>query len=65
MKRKEAPGTIYGDFEIIDRDEEKTKIKQRAFYNVRCIKCGNIKNISGTDLRNRCNTCQLCKKQEY
>ena len=62
-KIEEQIGNIYEDFQIIEKDIEKTKQKKRAFYNVRCIHCGFLKSISGTHLRQNSGTkCPVCKK---
>lgn len=62
-KIKEEIGTIYEDFQILEKDEEKTKEKKRAYYNIKCIHCGLIKSISGTRLRQKAGTkCPNCKK---
>ena len=63
-RNEQKPGTIYNDFEILNKDKEKSLLKHRAYYNVKCIHCGHIDSITGTDLR-KGKKCPICKKNKH
>ena len=46
------PGDVFDAYTVIEKDEEKSKEKGRAYYKVQCV-CGNIRSVAANDLKAR------------
>ena len=63
MPELNLTGLKIGFWDVLEKDNEKSKEKHQSYWKCRCNLCGNIYSVRGSSLINgNCQKCGICSR---